>query len=317
MTSPSSSSPPRPRHSQGAWALLQTAIDRAEPLFEWTIRLCGYSAIVFVAAIFFFVFWEAAPALREINLFKFFTSIDWDPSSTVEEQYGILALIVGSVSVTGLAMLIAVPLGLGAAVFLSEFCGGKVKETLKIIIELLAAVPSIVWGFIAYMAISPALISLTGAPVGVNLLNGGIILALMSVPVIVSLSEDALRAVPDSYREAALSLGASHWEIVYRVLFPAAKNGLLAAVLLGVGRAIGETMAVLMATGHAVAIPHSLMDPVRTLTATVASEMGEAEAGSTHFQVLFLIGVVLFAISFVINLTADLVVKGIRNEASR
>ncbi len=149
---------------------------------------------------------------------------------------------------------------------------------------------------------------------GVNLLNGGIILALMSVPIIVSLGEDALKAVPDSYREAALSLGASRWEIVYRVLFPAAKNGLLAAVLLGVGRAIGETMAVLMCTGHAVKIPHSLFDPVRTLTATIASELGEAEAGSPHYRVLFTIGLVLFVIAFAVNLTADLVVKGVRNE---
>ena len=153
------------------------------------------------------------------------------------------------------------PLGLGAAVYISEFCGGKLKETLKMLIELLAAIPSIVWGFIGYMVLGPIIIRLTGAPVGVNLLNGGIILALMSVPIIVSVGEDALKAVPDSYREAALSLGASRWEIVYRVLFPAAKNGLLAAVLLGVGRAIGETMAVLMATGHAVQIPHSLLDP--------------------------------------------------------
>jgi phosphate transport system permease protein len=150
--------------------------------------------------------------------------------------------------------------------------------------------------------------------VGVNLLNAGVILALMSVPIIVSVGEDALKAVPDSYREAALSLGASRWEIVYRVLFPAARNGLLAAVLLGVGRAIGETMAVLMCTGHAVQIPHSLLDPVRTLTATIASELGESVAGGMHYRVLFVIGLVLFAITFVVNLTADLVVKGVRNE---
>ena len=211
-------------------------------------------------------------------------------------------------------MVIAVPLGLGAAVFVSEFCGGKLKETLKIIIELLAAIPSIVWGFVGYMVLGPIIIKLTGAAVGVNLLNAGIILALMSVPIIVSLGEDALKAVPDSYREAALSLGASRWEIIYRVLFPAAKNGLLAAVLLGVGRAIGETMAVLMCTGNSVRIPHSLLDPVSTLTATIASELGEAEAGSPHYCVLFTIGLVLFAIAFAINLTADLVVKGVRNE---
>jgi phosphate transport system permease protein len=213
-------------------------------------------------------------------------------------------------------MVIAVPLGLGAAVFVSEFCSGKVKETLKILIELLAAIPSIVWGFVGYMVLGPLIIQLTGAPVGVNLLNGGIILALMSVPIIVSVGEDALKAVPDSYREAAVSLGASRWEIVYRVLFPAAKNGLLAAVLLGVGRAIGETMAVLMCTGHSVQLPHSLVDPVRTLTATIASELGECVNGSPHFRVLFVIGLELFAITLAVNLIADLIVKGIRNEAN-
>ncbi len=155
---------------------------------------------------------------------------------------------------------------------------------------------------------------MTGAPVGVNLLNGGVVLALMSVPIIVSVGEDALKAVPDAYREAALAMGASRWEVIVRVLFPAAKNGLLAAVLLGIGRAIGETMAVLMATGHAVQIPHSLLDPIRTLTATIASELGEAVKGGDHYRVLFVIGLVLFAVTFVVNFVADVVVKGIRSE---
>ncbi|MBN2294833.1 MAG: phosphate ABC transporter permease subunit PstC, partial [Pirellulales bacterium] len=251
-----------------------------------------------------------------LDLGEFFTSPNWRPSSEIRPQYGILALAIGSLAVAVLAMAIAVPFGLGAAVFVSEFCTGKVKETLKIVIEMLAAVPSVVWGFIGMMVLGPLIMDVTGAPVGVNLLNGGIILALMSVPIIVSVGEDSLKAVPDSYREAALSLGATRWEIVTRVLFPAAKNGLLAAVLLGVGRAIGETMAVLMATGHAVQIPHSLLDPVRTLTATIAAELGETVEGDTHYRVLFLIGVVLFAVTFVVNLIADITVKGIRSDKS-
>ena len=290
-------------------------LDRAEPLIEWIVRLCGWSAIVFVFAIFFFVFREGAPLLfGNLDLVEFFTSPNWRPDSEVRPQYGILALLIGTVSVTLLAMAIAVPLGLGAAIYVSEFAGARIKETFKVVIELLAAIPSVVWGFIGYTVLGPIIIWATGAPVGINLLNGGIILALMSVPIIVSVSEDALRAVPDSYREAATALGASRWEIVYRVLFPAARNGLLAAVLLGVGRAIGETMAVLMATGHAVQIPGSLLDPVRTLTATIAAELGETVAGDDHYRVLFVIGIVLFAIAFVVNLTADLVVKGIRGE---
>ena len=304
----------RKRQSRFAHALDRLA-DRTEPLVEALIRLCGWSAILFVAAIVFFVLREAAPMLfGKLNLVEFFTSTDWQPTSEVRPRYGILALLVGTLSVTALAMAIAVPLGLGAAVYISEFSRGRVKETLKILIELLAAIPSIVWGFIAYMLLGPLILDTTSAAVGVNLLNGGIVLALMSVPIMVSVGEDALKAVPDSYREAALAMGATRWEIVYRVLFPAAKNGLLAAVLLGVGRAIGETMAVLMATGHAVQIPTSVLDPIRTLTATIAAELGEAVKGGDHYRVLFVIGLVLFVVTFVVNLTADLVVKGIRNE---
>lgn len=309
------------RHRRGVgagvtylWRAIPAAIDRCEPAIELIIRVCGWSAILFVLAIFAFVFREGFPALARLSFVEFFTSINWRPDSQTNPQYGILALLVGTGSVTLLSTVFAVPLGLGAAVYISEFCSGKVRETLKIVIELLAAIPSIVWGFIGVVVLGPILISVTGAPVGVNILNGSIILALMSVPVIVSVGEDSLKAVPDSYREAALSLGASRWEIVYKVLFPAAKNGLLAAVLLGIGRAIGETMAVLLCTGHAVQIPRTAMDPVRTMTATIASELGEAVRGGPHYQVLFMIGVVLFAITFVVNLTADLVVKGVRSQ---
>jgi phosphate transport system permease protein len=207
-----------------------------------------------------------------------------------------------------------VPFGLGAAIYLSEFCGAKQKETLKIVIELLAAIPSVVWGFVGLTVMSKLIVTFTGAPVGVNVLNGGIILALMSVPIIVSIGEDALKAVPDSFREAGVALGATKWQLVWRVLLPAAKNGLLAAVLLGVGRGVGETMAVLMATGHAVHIPHSLLDSVRTLTANIAAELGEAPAGSDHYRVLFLTGVLLFTMTFVVNLVADMVVRGIRKK---
>jgi phosphate transport system permease protein len=229
-------------------------------------------------------------------------------------RYGVFALIVGTLSVTALAMLIAVPFGLGAAIFISEFCGPKLKEVLKITIELLAAIPSVVWGFVGLTVMNHLIVHLTGAPIGLNVLNGGVILALMSVPIIVSIGEDALKAVPDSYREAATAMGATRWQMVYKVLLPAAKTGLLAAVLLGVARAVGETMAVLMATGHSVNIPHDVLDSVRTLTATIAAELGETQENSPHYRVLFLIGVLLFTITFAINLTADLIVRGIRRK---
>lgn len=287
----------------------------SEPLIESVIRLCGISAILFVFGIFFFVFREGAGFLfKGLDISKFLFSTEWVPTSQSNIRYGVLALLAGTFSVTVLAMVIAVPFGLGAAVFISEFCGPRLRETLKIIIELLAAIPSVVWGFIGLSLMNPLIQTVFHAPVGLNVLNGAILLALMSVPIMVSIGEDSLKAVPDSYREAALALGATRWQTVYRVLFPAAKNGLLAAVLLGVGRAVGETMAVLMATGHAVNIPHSIFDPVRTLTATIAAELGEASVGSDHYQVLFIIGILLFSITFVVNLSADLIVKGIRKQ---
>jgi phosphate transport system permease protein len=284
----------------------------AESLIEAAIRFCGVSAILFVFGIFFFVFREGSGILGKLDFRQFLFSPAWYPTSESNVRYGVLALIVGSFSVTTLAMLIAVPFGLGAAVFVSEFCGRRTRETLKVVIELLAAIPSVVWGFIGISVMNPLIQEVFHVPVGLNVLNGALLLALMSVPIIVSIGEDALKAVPDSFREAALALGATRWETVRRVLLPAARNGLLAAVLLGVGRAIGETMAVLMATGHAINIPKSVFDPVRTLTATIAAELGEASAGSPHYQVLFVIGILLFSITFVVNVTADVVVKGIR-----
>jgi phosphate transport system permease protein len=294
------------------WRRLETL---AEPVIEWIIRLCGISAILFVFGIFFFVFREGADFLfNKLDIVEFLTSPEWYPSSVSHKRYGVFALIAGTASVTVLSMAIAVPFGLGAAIFVSEFCGPRLKETYKIVIELLAAIPSVVWGFIGLTIMNELIISIFDAPIGLTVLNGGIILSLMSVPIIVSIGEDSLKAVPDSYREAAEALGATRWQVVYKVLLPAAKNGLLAAVLLGIARAVGETMAVLMATGHAVQIPTGLLDSVRTLTATIAAELGEAPVRSDHYQVLFIIGILLFTITFAVNLVADVVVKGIREK---
>jgi len=300
--------PARVRPSRPLWATV------GEWAVEFAIRFSGVSAIFCVLAIFFFVFREAAPVLfsPSFSIGQFLTSIEWYPTSATNVRYGTFALSVGTFSVTALAMVIAVPFGLGVAVFISEFCGPRLRETLKIVVELLAAIPSVVWGFIGLTVMSRLVVTYTSAPVGVNILNGAIILALMAMPIIVSIGEDALKAVPASFREAGLALGTTRWQLLYRVLLPAAKNGLLAAVLLGVGRAIGETMAVLMATGHAVQIPHGILDSVRTLTANIAAELGEAPAGSDHYRVLFLTGVLLFTITFVVNFTADLVIRGIR-----
>ena len=287
----------------------------SETVIELFIRLCGISSIIFVFGIFFFVFREGAGFLfNGLDLGQFLTSPEWYPTSLGNKRYGTFALILGTFSVTALAMCIAVPFGLGAAIFVSEFCSPKLRETFKIIIELLAAIPSVVWGFIGLTLMNQLIIAVFNVPIGLTMLNGSIMLALMSVPIIVSIAEDALKAVPDSYREAAEALGATRWQVIYRVLLPAAKNGLLAAVLLGAARSIGETMAVLMATGHSVNIPSGPLSWIRTLTATIAAELGEVARGGEHYQVLFIIGVLLFTITFVVNLIADLVIKGVRQE---
>lgn len=286
----------------------------SEKALEALIRVCGFSAILFVFAIFFFVFREGAPMLAKLDLQKFLFTKEWYPTSMGNPRYGVLALIAGTFSVTFLAMAIAVPFGLGAAVFVSEFCGKRTKETLKIVIELLAAIPSVVWGFIGLTIMNEVIQKVFNVPVGLNVLNAAILLALMSVPIMVSIGEDSLKAVPDSFREAGMALGCTRWQMVWRILLPAAKNGLLAAALLGVGRAVGETMAVLMATGHAVHIPNSVFDSVRTLTATIAAELGETSEGSDHYRVLFLIGILLFSITAVVNFTADMIVRGIRKK---
>jgi phosphate transport system permease protein len=295
------------------WRLKKTNKSISERFIEITIKVGGLSSIILIAAIFFFILKEALPFLTGVFNFKeFFLSEEWYPASVVKIRYGILALLCGTIMVTMLSMLIAVPLGLACAFYISEFCNPKVREVYKILIEFLAAIPSVVWGFIAIMMINPTIISLFNVPIGLNILNASLILALMSLPLIISVGEDALRAVPETYREAAEAMGATKWEVATRVLLPAAKNGLMAAALLGVGRALGETMAVLMATGHSIQIPKSIFEPGRTLTATIAAELGESPKGGEHYQALFAIGLVLFCLSFIVNLSADLLIRGRR-----
>ncbi len=285
-----------------------------DKLVQLLVFIGGISAIIFVIGIFVFITIEGIGFLTEGFSFKeFFLSPYWEPSDDAPE-FGILALIAGTASVTGLAMLVAIPFSLGAAIYVGEFATGRTREFLKVLVELLAAIPSVVWGFIGLSIMNPLIIKLFNVPVGLNVLNAGIILGLMAAPIMTSIAEDALKAVPDRYREAAEALGATRWQVIFKTVIPAAKNGLLGAVLLGVGRGFGETMAVLMATGHSVNIPHSIFDSVRALTATIAAELGETAVGSEHYQALFTIGIFLFLITFVINLTADLIVRGIKKQ---
>ena len=295
------------------------AIDRrnmdwyVDKLVQSLVFIGGISAIVFIVFIFAFVFKEGIGFIVDtMDVKQFFTTPYWDPTFEDDPEYGILALIAGTASVTGLAMLVAIPFSLGTAIFIGEFASGKTREFLKVLVELLAAIPSVVWGFIGLVIMNPLIIETFDVSVGLSVLNAGIILGLIATPIMTSIAEDSLKAVPDRYREAAEAMGATRWQVIYKVVLPAAKNGLLGAVLLGVGRAFGETMAVLMATGHSINIPGSVFDSVRALTATIAAELGETAQGSDHYQALFTIGIFLFIITFIINLTADLIVRGIR-----
>lgn len=276
-----------------------------EFIIEKLILLCGLASIFFVLLIFLFLLKEGLSLFKTISPFKFLFGDKWYPISE-PARLGILPLILGSLVVTVGAAVISIPIGVGSAIYIAEVAPLKLKEILKIGIELLAAIPSVVLGFIGMVTLVPWVRTIFELPTGLNALSGSIMLAFMAMPTIVSIAEDALYSIPRIYKEGALALGATHWQTIWRVMLPAASSGILAAVMLGIGRVIGETMAVMMITGNAAVIPHSILQPVRTLTATIAAEMGEAVVGSEHYFALFAIGIVLFAISFAINVTADI-----------
>ncbi len=280
-------------------------------LKEWVIERCiyisGIASIIFVCLIFLFLAKEGFSLLKNVSIFDFLLGQKWYPIST-PAFFGILSLIVGSIYVTIGATIIAVPIGIASAVYISEVAPLRTREVLKSGIEVLAAIPSVVLGFIGMMTLVPWVKTTFHLPTGLTAFSGALMLAFMAMPTIVSVAEDALNAVPKRYKEAALALGATRWQAIWRVIIPAASSGIVAAVMLGIGRVIGETMAVMMITGNAARIPDSIFQPVRTLTATIAAEMGETVRGSDHYYALFAIGIVLFIITFFINLIADFAV---------
>ncbi|MCX5633916.1 MAG: phosphate ABC transporter permease subunit PstC [Phycisphaerae bacterium] len=276
-----------------------------EFIIEKLILICGLACIFFVVLIFLFLLKEGLAVFKIETPIKFLFGSKWYPISE-PPQLGILPLILGSLLVTFGAAVISVPIGVACAIYIAEVAPTKLKEILKAGIELLAAIPSVVLGFIGMVTLVPWVKNIFHLPTGLTALSGSIMLAFMAMPTIVSIAEDALYSVPKSYKEGALALGATRWQAIWRVILPAASSGILAAVMLGIGRVIGETMAVMMITGNAAVLPHSILQPVRTLTATIAAEMGEAVVGSEHYFALFAIGIVLFVISFAINVTADI-----------
>ncbi|MBN1688699.1 MAG: phosphate ABC transporter permease subunit PstC [Candidatus Omnitrophica bacterium] len=274
-----------------------------EFLIERAIFFAGIISIFFVILIFVFLLKEGVSLLKTYPLKDFIFGQKWYPISE-PPSFGVVPLLLGSLAVTMGAIVIAVPLGMGAAIYIAVVAPGWLKEILKATVEFLAAIPSIVLGFIGLVTLVPLVKQVFHLTTGLTAISGSIMLAFMAMPTIVSMMEDALTAVPRSYREGAIAMGATKWQMIWRVLLPAASSGMLAAIMLGIGRVIGETMAVLMITGNAARIPTSLFQPVRTMTATIAAEMGEAVQGSDHYFALFAIGIVLFIITFLINLAA-------------
>ncbi len=285
----------------------QTSINWKEAIITRLVRGSGYSAIIFVVLIFYFLLSEGFPALLEVPLSDLLSS-RWYP---IEDYFGLLPLIGGSLIVTLGASLIAMPIGIGTAVFIAEISPRWLREIMKPLVEVLAGIPSVVLGFLGFIALAPSLRRLLDLPTGLTALTGSILLAAISIPTIVSVAEDALDAVPRAYRDASIALGVTEWQTIWHVTLPAAKSGVLTAIMLGIGRAIGETMTVMMVTGNAAIMafsPGDILSPVRTMTATIAAEMGEVATGSIHYHVLFLIGIVLFLISLIVNVTASAVI---------
>ena len=250
---------------------------------------------------------------NSISAGEVFGGTEWFPTATPAPLFGMLPLLLGTLWVSLFAILFALPFGISIAVYMSEVASPRIRNFLKPVIELLNGIPSVVYGFFGLIVIVPMLQRVFGLPVGESGLAGSLVLAIMALPTIVTVAEDAMRNCPRTLREASLALGASKWQTIYKVVIPSSMSGIASGVVLGIGRAVGETMAVLMVTGNAAVMPHSILEPLRTIPATIAAELGEAPAGGAHYQSLFLLGVILFFITFIINMCVEFI--SARNKA--
>jgi phosphate transport system permease protein len=284
--------------------MTSTQRESTDWFFKQVFKATGLITIALLAGIFLMLLFNSIAFFLEVKPIDFFTGSQWNPEN-MNGKYGIAPLLVSTGLVALGSMIIAVPLGIFTAAFLSEMAPLKLKSVLKPIIEMLAAIPSVAIGFLGIVLVGPGIAKIFGIQNGLNALNGSILLSVMALPTIITISEDAISAVPKSYREASLALGANKWETLFFVTIPASLPGLIAAVMLGLGRALGETMTVLMATGNASVLPKGFLDSVRTITATIAIEMGEVPYQTTHYFALFAIAVVLFVITLMINLAGE------------
>lgn len=280
-------------------------------IIRYLFQFSALTSVLIVALIFLFLGRESVPFVIRHGLADLFSGL-WNPVSFEREQFGMIPLITGSVLVTLLATVIAVPFGVIGAVYIAEVARPAEREIWKPVIELLAGIPSVVLGFFGLVVVAPIVKNTFGLSSGLNALTGALMLALMAIPTIITISEDAIRNVPKSFKEASMSLGASRLQTIWKVTVPASLSGIVAAVMLGVGRVVGETMVVMMVTGNAALITFSPFESVRTMTATVAAEMGEVPFGSDHYHALFVVGVVLLLMTFGLNMIAQKVLKKYR-----
>ena len=281
----------------------------SEKWIKWILFVVSCSSIFLLGGIFFFLLSTGVKAFSEISVSQFFTGILWNPEAYVGPQWGILSLLLGTVMVALGSLFFAVPLGLASAIYLAELAPPRWREILKPMIEMIAGIPSVVLGLIGLLFVSPLVAAVFGTSSGLSALTSSLIVGIMIIPTIISISEDVLSGLPKDFREASYALGATRWQTITKILLPAATSGMVAAVMLALGRAVGETMAVLMVAGNSIALPHSFLDPVRPITATIAIEIKEVVQGSLHYQALFAIGLILFMLAFAVNFISDLILE--------
>ncbi|MCD6280572.1 MAG: phosphate ABC transporter permease subunit PstC [Deltaproteobacteria bacterium] len=282
-----------------------------ERFYKWIFTALAFSSLFFLLGIMITLLVQALPMFRQVGILRFIGGKYWYPTYSTP-SFGILPLILGSVVVTTGAACVCIPLGVGSALYIHELAGPIQRAILKPVIEILAGIPSIVYGFFGMVIMAPMVQRFFGIPTGLNAFTASLMLGVMATPTVCSIAEDALNMVPSSFKEASLALGANRWQTLVKVIIPAAGSGISTAIILGMSRAVGETMTVLMVAGGAACIPRSIFDPVRPMTATIAAEMGEAVMGSLHFHALFAIGLVLFVITFIFNIVAEIISRRFR-----
>ena len=293
----------------GDYATMSNYRNTKENFIELFFSVVSITALLILIGIFIFLFITGIKTFTQISPIEFFFGTEWNPTAYREPKWGILSLIIGTLMIAFGSLIIAIPLGLASAIYLSDIAKPKIRETIKPVIEMIAGIPSVVLGLIGILFLSPLVAKIFGLSSGLNAFTSSIIVGIMVLPTIISISEDVLTSLPNEFREASLALGSTKWQMIKMTLIPAALSGIAASVMLGLGRAVGETMAVLMVAGNSIAMPVSFFDPIRPMTANIAIEIKEVVKGSLHYEALFAIGLVLFIMTFAVNFISDIIIE--------